>query len=475
MFLESDAVGVLLEVLRKSTESPKTIAAAFDALANLAPSTAWRQAAADVVADEALKVLRGPLSVHDDVVKSACRCLSNACSNNQRLSAKVCNAGGLQLFVAAMQRYPACERLQLGACTALHCLADADSTGWRWKSDAGRAGLTAALAAMAAFPDAPTLQQNGCLALGSLIRDTEALQVHIVKLGGVAAIVKALTTHAADAGIAETACLALGNISPCFTPPHVTGRAAAAAHDAVLRALRAHAGHLLTQRHGLSALACVLQHEAVRECAEPSLDVILAAMKTFRSDLHVQSNACMAICAGAFIEDHFRTFAGRAGAVQAVVRVMRTCAAPVPNPAVISSQHLFDTSSNAAYWARLALLALLQNESGFPNQLKAVHAGALSLLQTQLSEPHARELVHVLEKRAAEHEGQQRGGCSECAAMRASGKMCGLAGCTVRWRANGSSLQLCAGCHVAAYCCREHQKEAWRASHKAECGKAARR
>ena len=477
-FLGAGAAEVLLEVLCKSLQSPQTVEAALEALTNLVPAADWLDRTADAAALEAMKVLRGPLSSNDDVTVAACMFLFNACVNNLRLSIKVCDAGGLQLFVAAMQRYPECERLQLGACTALHCLGDTDSADGRWDSDAARAAIVAVLAVMAASPAVLTAQQKGCLALAAILRSRVPLQVHAVQLGGVEAIVTALTMHAADADVAESACLALGNVAGRFT--QVTSRTAAAALDAVLSALRTHADHLLTQRHGMLALFALLEHKRLRQYGESNLEVVLTGMKTFRADFYVQSVGCMVICRSAQLQEHFRVFAGTAGALKVVVRVLRTCAAAAPHPAVTSVEQLqLGTCSHASFWAKAALLTLLQNQNGVPNQLRALHAGALILLQTSVTEVGARnetteKLVHALEMRATQHNQQHGGGCSECAAMRANGKMCGLAGCTVRWRANGGSLPLCAGCHKVAYCCREHQKEAWRASHKAECGKAAR-
>jgi hypothetical protein len=58
--------------------------------------------------------------------------------------------------------------------------------------------------------------------------------------------------------------------------------------------------------------------------------------------------------------------------------------------------------------------------------------------------------------------------CKRCAAARACGAMCALAGCCERKRASGKNLQRCGRCRTAAYCGAEHQADDW-ARHKPEC------
>jgi hypothetical protein len=174
------------------------------------------------------------------------------------------------------------------------------------------------------------------------------------------------------------ACLALHNTGNSFGP-HAHALVAVAALDAVLSALRTHAGHMLTQRHGIGALAVVLSHPAVAHRAASILDVLLAAMETHRGDLHVQQASCVAICSATQRNSEFRSDAGRAGAVTAVVRVLRTCAA---QPAEDVGDP-YKSSPRTSEVATITLFSLLQALDGHPNQLRALHAGALSLLQAQ--------------------------------------------------------------------------------------------
>jgi hypothetical protein len=51
-------------------------------------------------------------------------------------------------------------------------------------------------------------------------------------------------------------------------------------------------------------------------------------------------------------------------------------------------------------------------------------------------------------------------GCKRCAAKRDAGRMCALAGCGARKRADGSgkSLLRCGACRTAVYCGLAHQR-----------------
>ena len=52
---------------------------------------------------------------------------------------------------------------------------------------------------------------------------------------------------------------------------------------------------------------------------------------------------------------------------------------------------------------------------------------------------------------------------------RRSQTRCAAAGCPRQMKADGSSLEICAGCRRTHYCSIECQRADWKATHKAEC------
>jgi hypothetical protein len=111
--------------------------------------------------------------------------------------------------------------------------------------------------------------------------------------------------------------------------------------------------------------------------------------------------------------------------------------------------------------------------------LRAVHAGVLDIMAregTHSDEPavlaaHARTLSR-LQAAAQQHDTGvcAHDGCKRCAAARDAGRMCALAGCGARKRADDSGKRLlrCGACAVAAYCGPAHQRADY-ARHKTQC------
>ena len=480
LLLECGAAEAVLNVICSTPKPPaRLFTAAFSALSHMMDATEWRESTFDLAATEALKTLRGPLAKEQDVSEAACRFFCSSMLSNPNHAQKICNVDTAQALVTAMQRFPTCEKLQCSICTTLSYGAGISAANGSPVRHAivAQGGFTAILANMSAFPDASRVLQCCCLALAQLIHRDAALQIQLVHLGGVDTISTALTHLEADVAVADSACFALESFDTSLN--QVSSRAAAVALDAVLAALRAHAGHLDIQRHGISTLFRLMVHEAIQIRAEPILPVVLSGMKAFPNDMYLQSSACLAIGTGCFATAEFRTAAGAAGAEATLVQALRLCVADAAQLAV-TAQRRSVSSIHVFQHAAVALSSLLGGSTAHQNQLVcAVHSGALSLLQAGKSKYDARhlflsQLIEHLQQAAAEHAAEPPG-CPTCAAMRADGRMCGRAGCLLRWRANGRNLPRCALCHRVAYCCPEHQREDWRASHKAECiARAAR-
>jgi hypothetical protein len=79
-------------------------------------------------------------------------------------------------------------------------------------------------------------------------------------------------------------------------------------------------------------------------------------------------------------------------------------------------------------------------------------------------------LIRLLQPAAQQHDARPctHAGCKRCAAARARGAMCALAGCGIRTREGGKRLQRCITCRTARYCSKAHQLDDWQ-RHKPEC------
>jgi hypothetical protein len=64
-----------------------------------------------------------------------------------------------------------------------------------------------------------------------------------------------------------------------------------------------------------------------------------------------------------------------------------------------------------------------------------------------------------------------RSECAHCAGLRAHSGLCALGSCRATVREDGTRLQLCGACRVAAYCCQAHQRADWK-RHKVDCSGA---
>ena len=109
VLLECGAVEALLHTLRCSNGSLATITAVFVAVSILAALiTDWRDDVVCVVAQEAIKTLRGPLASELLLSQAVCAFLCNATTHPSVLPL-MCNVDIATLLVTIMQRFPTCE------------------------------------------------------------------------------------------------------------------------------------------------------------------------------------------------------------------------------------------------------------------------------------------------------------------------------------------------------------------------------
>jgi hypothetical protein len=243
------------------------------------------------------------------------------------------------------------------------------------------------------------------------------------------------------------------------------------------------------------------------------LEVAISAMRTHASHANVQYASCFAL--GALVENmpQLQTRTGELGGVQAVVTALcthtdlplpaerdafinvwcravlrlvkwhelNTHAAVAAGAIEASVAHLctLDAAPGSFKWACVLLPYLA---IGNDHEARAVLAGVLDAMERRVEgtgSAHERDLeasrvqlVQRLQPAAQRHDAAPCAvaGCKRCAAARASGTMCALAGCGSRRRDGGAkSLLRCGTCRAACYCGPAHQREDW-GRHKGECG-----
>jgi hypothetical protein len=461
------------------------VAAAFAALEELAQAPALESQLAEATIRVAVDAMRGAgdFATHAGrnlgVAAGACLTLYLTVRGDAHKARIALGAGALGALAAMMHRSPHVYEVQHGACNSLHALLNAGFLP-KLEADAdARRAADATLAALESFLDDATLANLAAKVLFSLMRDGVARKTPAFHARALDAVLRALRRHLADAAAADAACLMFSMVDTQAVPP----AAAVAVVDAVMCAVHMHTAHAPTQEHGLSVVgvwARYCPHTAARAVAAGAFEAAVHAMRGHRAEPSVQVCACMlivSICGSTSARDAFARDS-TSGAITAVVDMLRTANKGCGDAAEWERRVAMCTLAYEHPVQGYAMGALKRLLQGYPPDmcLHAVHAGALSVLETPLvretiaasSLAHA-EMVLAL-KRAAEAHVQRGRACAKCAALRTSGAMCGFAGCAVCARpADGGRLLVCTRCRRVAYCGPEHQRLAWRASHKAEC------
>jgi hypothetical protein len=200
---------------------------------------------------------------------------------------------------------------------------------------------------------------------------------------------------------------------------------------------------------GCDALACIctdMPGHQTKAVAAGGIEAVVQALRRHAADAEMQRSGCNVL---AFMVHNSRGCVQRAhaaGALDAVVTALRLAATAVAPRASVTASH-----------------ALLQLVPG--HEAAAVVAGALEALEQQTAATHHHDegdeealrsrLIRLLQPAAQQHDAQQctHAGCKRCAAARARGVMCALAGCGARKREGGEKkLWRCSTCRTARYC-----------------------
>jgi hypothetical protein len=312
--------------------------------------------------------------------------------------------------------------------------------------------------------------QGSVLGVLSNILVTDALRIEAGNLGAVTAIVAALRAHPSDAllqhaGFGAMGALCVGNSAAAM---QVCG---AGALQAVVAGLRAHSADGAVQTSGCAVLQLLVEaHPRLQAAAGAAgvVEAILAAMRMPAADAHLQRLCCLTLLS--VVEGH-RGNADRAcgaGVMEALAAIMDASCALVGADTAVSE-----------YDAALSVLSALLGGNNDEAARGALHAGVLDIMARDGTRPcrpsllprHA-YVLSLLQAPAQRHDAAAcaHDSCRRCAAARDAGRMCALAGCGARKRADDSGKRLlrCGACSVAAYCGPAHQRADY-ARHKTEC------
>jgi hypothetical protein len=366
-------------------------------------------------------------------------------------------AGAAEAVVAALRAFPDNWVLQYKGCELLaKLLQTADIRRRAFSSGAGEAISTVMRTHIAQL----LVQAAGCNAFCNLFCEgaqTGSKPVHVVA-ASINTVVAAMTAHASDGDMQCRACIALFNMT-VYNRSRKAIAAAAGGIEATAAALRAHATHTRMQTAGCKALLSFCEdmpgHQA-KAFAAGGIEAVVQALHRHAADAELQEYGCTAL---AIMVENNRGSVQRAhaaGALDAVVASAMGTAAVTPR--------VFDAVCRA----------LAQLVPG--REAAAVLAGALEALQRSTVTCNAYEeaarsrLLRQLQPTAQQHDARlcTHAGCKRCAAARARGAMCALAGCGIRTREGGKKLQRCITCRTARYCSEAHQLDDFQ-RHKPEC------
>jgi hypothetical protein len=446
-------------------------------------------------------------------VNIICDALSELTEEHPLAMAQAGAAGGVAATVAAMRAHPASAMVQTAGCSALGSLAyDAENQ----KKAIHAGAIEVILQALRTHHTDVEVQESGCRALGNIAEGHAEVVIarFLLLFDATKALVAALNGHRAETLVQQQACIAMFHLLPADVHRVEAGQIGAV--KAVVAALRAHPADADVQEDGYNALGCLCTKtsaNAVQACGAGALQAIVAGMRAHSAIVRVQMAGCDALDCLVKAHPRLQAAAGAAGAVEAVVDAMRMPAFDAELPKVcgtalirLACYHAGNLqractagamellaaamSSSCAHEGTevnlslydctvIALEALLTSAGNDDAAQHAVRAGVLDIMARegeQRRDPsvlaaHAR-LLSLLEAAAQRHDAAAcaHDGCKRCAAARERGRICALAGCGARKRADGSGKRLlrCGACAVAAYCGAAHQRADY-ARHKAEC------
>ena len=345
--------------------------------------------------------------------KNASLALSSVLHSNDALQVHFVRSGGLQLFVAALQRHGA----DADVCEAV-CVAMTNLEGWSRP------------------------------AMRAVAQESEVV-------AAMKSVVAAMRSHTTHAPTQEFGIQALGQL--CGLPE--VARLAADSHvlEAIVGGMGAHPKNVCVQTAGCLSLSHIFHHDHVpNRAAAVQVGAVPALVRALRT-----SYSRTALSFGAADHD------SRYGAADDD--------SAGPKLYAIGALFMLYTHRADASDAHAPTDELLSGVPALHEGVMAV-LHRMKCADGTVAEKRRLELVKHFTQVALFH-ATVCPNCADCNALRARGELCGKKGCAMSTPSSAQGInpgvsagcmKVCARCKVVAYCCVEHQHSAWKA-HKPAC------
>ena len=242
-------------------------------------------------------------------------------------------AGGLKAIVAAITTHLSDPDVARQGCRALRATVDGSRDRVTAAIDANSVAI--AIDAMRVHAGDASVAGVGCHLLSALLTGNwaavDACSAVVLREGGPAAIVAAMTTHVDDATVASCGSLAFGKFlwgSPGVTrDTRVNAAVNAGAPAAVVRAMRAHPNSVRVQSNGLYALAMLCvggTHHVAAVTTAGGPDAAVAVLRAHVGSEYIAATGSHALGNMAWVSGPSRETVVAAGACAAIVAALRT-------------------------------------------------------------------------------------------------------------------------------------------------------
>jgi hypothetical protein len=402
------------------------------------------------------------------------------------------DAGAIQLIATAMEAHDGAPTVAADwnvMCSSALCAVSEAAAGDASAADA-RAVARAALRVLRTHAHLNISLANAAVLLHNARRRKEnsggrgsggAARAELARLhaDAIVPITTALTRHASSLMAATNGLRALSQLMDC-APANEDAALAAGAGRAAVAAMRAHAGDGLLQQRALdvlSSLALRPDISALLDAGAPAAAVnAFSAHHAFGSVSPFAMMFLMSLLRNGRADRAAHAAAAAAGgALEAAAHVLRRAQRDDDGKLAelaMSMLHALVTghAGNAAH-----AVARIPDVRSLLDDVARVAAGMAPAERNTRRDADA--LATALSDALAAHDAAAAcaapAACMRCAEQRREGGRCGLAACGARRRHEqpGKGLLRCSSCLAAAYCCGEHQREAW-AAHKPACREA---
>ena len=328
------AVEAVLAGMRAHANAADVMEAACAALGKLMESHSQNSDRAhDAGALDVLLDIMRAHPTHEVVLNNACIALGNTCQNVAAAPAAAVKLSAPALIMNTLQSFPDNSALQAHACFALAATLSSEPTNGDSPHIDAVSYVTGVLRALRQHAADERVLLHACMAILNLL-GCKPVHIDAAKAAwrqdAFRLLVNTLKLHKMNPDICERCCAAARNLMLCARGPGTTFRSseAEAAMHFTLAALRAHPTHPAMQRSGCSFLSGLLSEarQLVFVGAEAGvMEAVVHVVRAFlTSDVDVCAAACTSLGNLASDASSLRHRANAAGAVTAVVAVLKT-------------------------------------------------------------------------------------------------------------------------------------------------------